>query len=183
MTRDPVARRYARALFSAAAARDLLEVIAADLPAVVGFLGRSAGAQRLLLTSPFGTAERQALVRRLFAGQAHPLVLELLTLLIEKHRFALLADVADEFRALYEADRGIVRVAVTTAVPLPEDLAARLSAALAAHTGRRVTLEPHVDPQLLGGMRVRIGDRVIERSVRRNLETMRERLRETAVYG
>ncbi|MCK4412712.1 MAG: ATP synthase F1 subunit delta [Candidatus Eisenbacteria sp.] len=182
MNRDPVARRYARALFGAAAARDLLDEIIADLPALVGFLRRSPGARRLLVTSPFSTAERQELVRRLFGGQVHPLILELLLLLIEKHRFELLEDVDAGFRALYEARRGILRVAVTTAIPLPEDLAARLSAALAARTGKHITLEPQVDPALLGGMRVRIGDRVIEHSVRRNLETVRERLREVAVY-
>ncbi|MFH1144506.1 MAG: ATP synthase F1 subunit delta [Candidatus Eisenbacteria bacterium] len=182
MLSNPVARRYSRALFSAAAARDRLDPVLRDVEAVAAFLRTDPGARRLLLNSPISTQERQALTVRMFSGRAEPLVVELLGLLLEKKRCGLLDDVAADFRERYEQERGILRVEVTSAIPLPAELEQRLKDALGRHTGKQVRLELRVAPHLLGGLQVRIGDRVIERSVRRSLEAMRATLWESAVH-
>jgi len=179
----PVARRYSRALFQAARDRGLLSEVAADLGAIVTFLRTDGAARRLLQAGPLGTEERQALVARLFAGHAQPIVLELLQLLLEKKRFALLADVAADFEERYDEERGLVRAEVVSAVALSAEEAARLTRALNVRTGRQVVLSQRSDPRLIGGLQVRIGDRVIERSVRRSLAEMRARLYEAAVHA
>ena len=183
MLLHPVARRYAHALFDAARARELLGPVGADLEAVAAFLDTDLEARRLLRSSPISTEERQKLVARLFAGRVQPLVLELLQLLLEKKRFELLGDVAADFRERHEREQGIVRIEVLSAVALTEEAARRLEQALARKTGRQVILERRVEPRLIGGLRVLIGDQVIERSVRRSLEAMRHMLYEAAVHG
>jgi F-type H+-transporting ATPase subunit delta len=183
MELHPVARRYARALFDAAHAREQLDPVGADLEAVAAFLNTDLEARRLLRSSPISTGERQELAARLFGGRIQPLVLELLQLLLEKKRFELLGEVAADFRERHEREQGIVRIEVLSAVALTEDAARRLERALARKTGRRVKLEPRVEPRLIGGLRVLIGDQVIERSVRRSLEAMRQTLYEAAVHG
>jgi len=172
----PVARRYARALFDASRDRGLLDAVEADLDAVDRFLRGDVNARRLLGAGPLSTEERTALVGRLFGGRVQPIVLELLDLLLEKKRFALLGDVVQDFRERYDEARGIVHAEVASAVPLSADAAARIERALSARTGLRVLLEQRIDLRLIGGVRIRIGDRVIERSVRRSLEEMREEL-------
>jgi F-type H+-transporting ATPase subunit delta len=179
---DPVARRYARALFAAAAARDALDAVAVDLAAVRQFL-QTETRVRSLLTIPLMTiGEEQALIERLFGGRVHALVIELLQLLLEKKRFGILADVQDAFAARLDQERGIRRARVTSAVVLPEDLAERLRGALAAHTGAQVVLERQVDARLIGGLRVQLGDEVIEGSVRRALENLRAALQAIDIH-
>ena len=180
MLGDPVARRYGRALFNAAGERGRLDAVGADLDAVARFLRTDIDARRLLRAAPISTEERQQVVRRLFAAMLDPLVLELLLLLLEKKRFELLVDVAQDFRERHEHAHGILRVEVVSAVPLAEAAARRLAEVLGARTGKQVRLERRVDAGLIGGLRVRIGDQVIERSIRRGLETIRRALREAA---
>lgn len=174
---EPVARRYARALFAAAAARGVLDRVAEDLPAVADYVASEARVRHLLAIPLMTIGEEQALVERLFGGRVHPLVIELLQLLLEKKRFPILGDVRDAFGEQVDRERGIRRARVTSAVPLAEDLAERLRRALAVHTGKTILLEQRVDRRLLGGLRVQIGDEVIERSVRRTLEELHAALR------
>ncbi len=177
----PVARRYGRALFTAAHDRGLLDSVAADLQAVTGFMRSTAGAALLLRSSPLGTEERQRIAHALFDGRVQPIVVELLDLLLEKKRFGLLDDVAEDFDERVRSEQGIVRVEVRSARALDEEIVRRLAGALERTTGKQVRLERRVDPRLIGGLRVRIGDRVIEHSVRRTLESMRQTMHEAAV--
>jgi F-type H+-transporting ATPase subunit delta len=81
------------------------------------------------------------------------------------------------FAERLDDDRGIQRAHVTSAVALPEDLVQRLRSALALLTGKTIVLERRIDGRLLGGLRVQLGDEVIERSVRRTLDDLRATLR------
>lgn len=180
---DPVARRYARALFGAAEEREGLETVADGLDAVAGWLRTEAQARWLLAAPMVPIAEKQALVVRLFGAHVHPLICDLLELLLEKRRYGLLEDVREAFRALLDERQGLQRVRVTSAVALPEDLAGRLRSALAARTGKRVILEPRLDPRLIGGLRVQIEDEVIEHSVQKTLENLRATLQGAELGG
>jgi F-type H+-transporting ATPase subunit delta len=177
MILDPVAKRYAHALFEAAAARAVLDRVGEDLSATADYLATEARARELLAAPLLAVSERQALAARLFDGRVHPLVGELLHLLLEKRRFGLLADVRLAFAERLDDDRGIQRAHVTSAVALPEDLVQRLRSALALLTGKTIVLERRIDGRLLGGLRVQLGDEVIERSVRRTLDDLRATLR------
>jgi F-type H+-transporting ATPase subunit delta len=100
----------------------------------------------------------------------------LVLLLVRRGRIELLPRVAAELRRLWEQRQGIVHAVVTSAAPLSEAEAAAVRDKLAVMTGDQVEMELQVDPSLLGGVLVRIGDRLIDGSVRGRLERLRTRL-------
>ncbi len=183
MIPNPIARRYAHALFDAAAARDRLEEIGTDLAALCAYLLDHPTARQLLRAPQIPVEERHVLTRQLFGSQVHPLVLELVCLLQEKKRTALLDDVAMLYRERVEEHGGILPAEVVSAVPLTPEVQQRIAERLSARTGKQVRLSARIDVRLLGGLRLRIGDHVIERSVRRSLDEMREVLRKAQIYA
>jgi len=127
--------------------------------------------------------EKRALLTRLFRKRTHALIHELLQLLLEKKRFAILAEIGLAYREMLAVRGGIQRTQIVTAVPLPADLAAQLEQRLAAISGKTVALETRVDPQILGGVIVRMGDGVMDGSVRRRLQEMRNALLAAEVHA
>ncbi len=100
----------------------------------------------------------------------------LVLLLVRRNRIELLPRVAAELRRLWEQRQGIVHAVVTSAAPLSDAETEAVRARLAALTGDQVEVELQVDPSLLGGVLVRMGDRLIDGSVRGRLERLRARL-------
>lgn len=116
-----------------------------------------------------------------FEGKVSRPVLGLLHVLVDKRREPLLATIVTEFDELVDEHEGRYRAEVTSARPLDDELAASLRAALEQRTQRPVILRQRLDPALLGGIRVSIGDRVIDGTLRRGLSDMRRLL--TAQQG
>ncbi len=178
MIRDPVARRYARALFDAASGRGLLDLVAADLKDIELLLRGSPELQRLLTTPKVDEEGKRRIIRDLFRNRVHDILVELLDLLLEKKRFGVLDQVIEDYGNLLEEHRGVVRAEVTTATEVPVAQERELIAKLEKRTGKTIRLVKRIDPSILGGMMVRIGDRIIDRSIRRGFEEMREKLLE-----
>ncbi|MCK4304979.1 MAG: F0F1 ATP synthase subunit delta [Candidatus Eisenbacteria sp.] len=182
MIREAVARRYARALFEAAEARDLLDTVAEDLRGIGVLLRDHPEFHRLLTIPKIDELAKRKLISELFGGRVHALVVELLFLVLEKKRFPVLAQIIEGYRDLLEEHRGIVRAEITTAVRLPEPLEQILIQKLERRTSKTVLLVKRVDASILGGMMVRIGDRIMDRSIRRTLEEIKEALMTVPVY-
>lgn len=177
---NPVARRYALALYQEAEARDVVEKTDDDVQALRETLD---GARDLvaLFESPLVARDRkEAVVRRLFEGRFGDLTLRFVRLLFDKEREDLLPAVVRAYGALRDARLGLVEAQVKTARPLGYDEAQELERALAQRTGKQVRLRIEVDPALLGGLVVRVGDQVYDRSVRHQLKTLRAQLHERA---
>ena len=174
MLRDPAARRYAQAAFELARdkgeldawERDLHSLAAAlSLPEAVAFVGsRQVG------------AEQKAEFLRRVAGEMSPLVWNLVRLLAAKGRLALLPQIAEAFQELLDEHRGIAHAQVTTAVELSSDERETLARRLSELTGKQVQIEVSEDPELLGGLVARIGDRLIDGSTRTKLIALKRRL-------
>ena len=174
------------------AARKYVTELGANLQAIDRFLDDPTNRQwrDLLLAPQIAREERVRIIDRLFAERAHPLILRLLQLMLRKKRIAILASVWEAYSVLLDEARGVVRAEVTTAVPLPDDLREAVRRALRDRLRREsqhrldsragpvtdVVIETRIDESLLGGVRVQIGDRVIEHSVRRSLEEIAETL-------
>jgi len=127
------------------------------------------------------TEDKHALVKRVFGEQVHSLMLDYLTLLIDKDRIDHLGASARKFQELVEARRNQVRVRVTTAFPLPIDMEDRLKRGLDASFGRDCILVKSVDERIVGGVVVIVGDRVIDGSIRTGLEEMRQNLMDASL--
>ncbi|MDH6127976.1 F0F1 ATP synthase subunit delta [Kitasatospora sp. GP82] len=132
---------------------------------------------RAALTEPkAGAAEKAALIKKLLGGRANPGTVRLVTSLVTNPRGRSLEQGLESYSKLAAARRGRVVALVTTAVPLSDGQKERLAAALAGLYGRQVHLNIDIDPEVLGGVRVQIGDEIIDGTVSSRLEGARQAL-------
>ncbi len=173
-----VARRYAQALMQIAEEQNAVEPVAADL-ASVGAALKASRELRLLLASPVvREGKKKAVLQELWGSRLRPTTMAFLLLLTHKQRERLLPEVIEEFSALRDRTLGVVGAEVRTAVPISAAQEAELGAGLSRSTGKTVRIRTAIDPAIRGGLLVRIGDTVVDASVRRQLERLRERLLE-----
>jgi F-type H+-transporting ATPase subunit delta len=177
---DPVARRYALALYQEAEARGVVDRTDDDVRALGETLDGSRELVALFESPVVAREKKEAVVRRLFEGRLGDLTLRFLGLLFEKEREDLLPAVVRAYGALRDARLGLVEALVRTARPLGYDETQQLERALAQRTGKQVRLRMEVDPALIGGLVVRIGDQVYDRSVRHQLKTLRSQFHHRA---
>lgn len=178
MARDSgIARRYAQALFMAAQKKDAIDRVADDLTGVLA-VDRSVGDRfRLFLEAPqVPTEHKFAALEAAFRPVVHGLVVEFFRLLLNKKRLFELRAIVEEFGRLVEVHRGIVRARVTSAVPMADAELAGLVASLESGLKKNVRVVSNVDPGILGGLVVRVGDRIADKSVRTMLNQLREQL-------
>lgn len=175
MRNTRVARRYALALLTAAEGQNTQETVAADIE-FIGRLTHSSRDLRLLFASPIVSIPRKrAVLRELFTGRIQPMTLSFVDLLTKKQREALLPDIVEQFNALRDERLGIVNVDVTTAVDLTAAQQRALHQALEQHTQKKVRVRTVLDPSIRGGLRIRIGDTVLDATVTHKLERLHER--------
>jgi F-type H+-transporting ATPase subunit delta len=177
--REPiVARRYAQALFRAAHRAGRLEAVSEDLKNLAGLIASMEGgvSLRKYLESPRGTEGKRALLHRAFQGRVSEMTFAFLELLLDKKRLSRLPDIIRRFEEYVREQQGIVRAEVRTAMPLDPDQLERLRLRLARLTGKTVEIAGRVDPDILGGVVVTYENQIIDGSVRRGLDDLRETL-------
>ena len=176
MARPSVAaRRYAEAAFELARRDRAEDAWASDLALAEELLGDDR-VSRVAANPAVPLGERDALVHRLLDGRTGPLVVNLVLTLIRRGRVESLPDVRREYARLLRQSRGIVAAHVVSAAPLSDDETAGVREAVARLSGSKVELQSTVDPALIGGLTVRIGDRLYDASVRGRLERLRSQL-------
>lgn len=170
-----VARRYARALLGAATKAQSLELVEADLHSIGSAFSAMPGLSDALSSPQLQPARKKEIVAQAVQG-ADPLTLSFIDLLIDKGREAELPDVCRVFQSLVDEVRGLVRATATCAMAVTPDQHASLLAGLEKRTGKRVELTIQVDPNVLGGVVVRLDDVLIDGSVRGALERIHEHM-------
>jgi F-type H+-transporting ATPase subunit delta len=171
-----VTRRYAQALFDTAQREGTIERIETDLETVDALLRVTPNLLRVLRAPTIGRDRKKDLLRKIFGEQVSALTLRFLNLVVDKRREAILPDVNREFRLLSYRSRNIQPVTVRAATRLTPEERAALQRALEARTGKNVEIQEEIDPTLLGGVVLRIGDTVIDGSVAGHLRRLRERM-------
>lgn len=175
MSETRIARVYAGALYEAAVEAGSVEAVRSDLTAFVEALAQSAELRALLLDEQMPGVEKKAALMQLTEG-GDSLVRNFLRLLVDKRREPLLEEAHGLFVQKAEADAGVVKVDVATAVPVPELMRESLLKSLESSLGKKVELTLTVDEDVLGGVKLRIGDRIADASLRHRLEGLRARL-------
>jgi len=173
--RATAARRYAEAAFEVGLRDGTVETWRQELDAAASVVDDQRVA-RLLGNPAIAEETRLELAESTFGTIVSRPVLNLIGLMLRRGRIDELPRVAAEFRRLDNERQGITTATATSAVPLSEDEVRAITARLEEMTGGRVDLDLAVDPDLLGGLVVRVGDRMIDGSVRGRLERLRNQL-------
>jgi len=178
-----LARRYARALLESAADAGKMEEVAGELEAFVASLDQVPKLRLILLSPEIERSKKRELVERLADGRFSDLFLRFLTLLIRAGRESLLPVIRTEYSRLLDRKLGRICAETTTAVPLEEELVEQLGRSMSEMLGAEVKLRTRVDPDILGGVVIRVDGKVYDASLRRRLERMREELLAASLPG
>lgn len=173
-----VAMRYAEALYELASEQNRTDAVLSDLAELKqSFQSNAAGWTRLMhpRTAP---AEKDQLLKEQFLGGRDPLVANLARLLVSRRRENVLQDFFRCYLDVHDERSGNLRVLVESATELSAAAQEDLRGRLASATGKTVTLECRVLPELLGGLRLLIGSRLVDGSLKRRLEQIERGLKQ-----
>jgi len=177
MNLPPVARRYAQALYREVAQKPR---ISEDIALLRDCFAHSPALVHHLENPVLPREKKLAVIQKLFAHRLHPTTMRFLRLVTKRKREMLLPPILEAYSMLEEKQRGVTTAYVRSAVPLTTDQQKRLQQQLAQQTGKQIRLELEQDPDIMGGLIIRIGDMVHDGSVRYHLSRLRSRLRADA---
>jgi F-type H+-transporting ATPase subunit delta len=176
---EEIAEVYARALFEAATDDEVLDRVHDELGQFAEALDEDRNLQVFLFSPYFSSEEKKQGVRRI-VSDADERVLNFLELLAERHRMPALFRIRRLFDDLWADEHKLLAVTVTSATELDQELVDDIGKRIEEQTGRQVELSSNVDPEVLGGLRVRVGNMVLDATVRNRLEQLRKQVAKAA---
>jgi ATP synthase F1 delta subunit len=176
---EEIAEVYARALFEAAVDDGVLDRVRDELGQFAEALNEDRNLQLFLFSPYFSSEEKKDGVRRIVTD-ADERIVNFLELLAERHRMPVLFRIRRVFDALWAEENKLLPVTVTSATELDEGLVNEIGKRIEEQTDRRVELSSNVDPDVLGGLRVRVGNMVLDATVRNRLEQLRKQVAKAA---
>jgi F-type H+-transporting ATPase subunit delta len=176
---EEIAEVYARSLFEVAQEHDKLDVVREQLGAFADVLAADRELSVFLFSPYFSTEEKQDGLRRVVID-ADPTVINFLELLIQKHRMPVLFRIRRAYDQLWERENKLLPVQITSAIELDDETARRIGDQIGSQTGQRVELTKTVDPDILGGLVLRVGNSILDASIRNRLETLRKNVAKAA---
>ena len=182
MSAEQVARVYARALFDAASEANAIEAVRDDLDSFVQALDASAALRGVLADPQIDVGAKERVVAELTRG-GQPLVANTLLLLVQRGRFGMIHELNEAYGGLAAEAARTVKVEVTSAVDLGPETRDSISARVAEVTGRRVELTQRVDPEIIGGLVLRVGDVIVDSSLKARIRQLRRRLATAELRG
>ena len=172
---EEIAAVYARSLFEVAKEQDKLDEIREQLSQFADTLSETRELQVFFFSPYFSTQEKEDGLDRTISD-ADPIFLNFLKLLVQNHRMPVVFRVRRAYDELWEEENKLLPVRVTSAVELDENTVRQIGDRISEQTGRRVELSAHVEPDILGGIVVRVGNAVLDASVRNRLEQLRKQV-------
>jgi ATP synthase F1 delta subunit len=170
---EHIARVYAEALFGVAKEKGKLDAIREQLGQFADALADNREMQLFFFSPYFSSAEKGDGLEKAITG-AEPELVNFLELLIEKHRMPVIFRMRRQFDSLWDKENKRLGVTVTSAVELDPEIAKRIGSEIEQQTGNEVELESRVDPDILGGLVVQVGNMVLDTSIRNRLEKLRK---------
>ncbi|MFN8606111.1 MAG: ATP synthase F1 subunit delta [Vulcanimicrobiota bacterium] len=168
--------RYAQALFDMARAKNQLDAQLADLVKVQLIFRDHEQLTRALQAPTIPSPVKKSILQKVLSGRVTDTTLHFFYVLVDKGREIYVDSVVESYRELLRQSRDEVKVIVQSADKLDDNLIKQVEASMKSYTGKKVELEFEVVPELLGGLLFRIGDRIIDGSIRHQLNQIHERL-------
>jgi ATP synthase F1 delta subunit len=172
---EDVAQVYARALFEVAREQDKLDDLRDELAQFADALDGSRELQVFFFSPYFSTEEKIEGLRQVVDG-ADEIVLNFLALLLEKHRMPLVFRVRRAYEEMWAEENKLLNVEVTSAIELDPSVVEQIGRRVGEQTDRTVELSSKVDPDILGGIVLRVGNSILDASIRNRLEQLRRQV-------
>ena len=170
---EEIAAVYARSLFEVARDEGKLDEVREQLGQLADAFDEQQSLQVFFFSPYFSTKEKSEALERMVEG-AEPMVLNFLNLLLEKHRMPAIFRVRRALDELWEEENKLLPVQITSAVELDSKITEQIGDRIAEQTGRKVELSTTVNPDVLGGLVLQVGNTVLDASVRHRLEQLRK---------
>ena len=182
MSEEQVARVYAQALFDAAREAGVVEPVRRELGEFIAALAASDALQHVLADPQLEVSAKRRVLAEITRG-GQQLLANALQLLLDRGRFGAIEELGQAYDALAIVEEGVVEVEVVSAAELSPETEKKIAARVEEATGRRVELARRVDPSILGGLVLRIGDVIVDGSVKARIRQLRRRLATAEVRG
>jgi F-type H+-transporting ATPase subunit delta len=176
---EELARVYSRALFEVAREHGKLDELREQLGQFADALKDHHELQLFFFSPYFSTKEKQDALPRLLEGTDEDF-LNFLKLLIEKHRMPVIFRIRQEYERLWDEENKTLPVEITSAIALDEATTESLGRTIGERAGRKVSLAARVDPNILGGIVIRVGNSILDASIRNRLEQLRRHVAQGA---
>ncbi len=173
---DSVSRTYAQALYELGQASDQVDILADQARDLLGLLASEPDLERLLASRALSSAQRSSSIEQLFKGKIADVLYKFIQVVNRKDRLGSLTGILGSYLVLVAQARGELDVDVFVAEPLSDDAGRGVAESIGSALDKRVQLRQHVDPALIGGLKVRVGDRLIDGSVATQLRIMKRKL-------
>ncbi|TMK41788.1 MAG: ATP synthase F1 subunit delta [Actinobacteria bacterium] len=172
---EEIAQVYGRSLFEVAREHDKLDEVRGQLGELAEAIDQSRELALFFFSPYFSTEEKKDGLHRAVEG-AEEILINFLELLLENHRMPLLFRIRQRYDELWEQEHRLLPVQVTSAIELDEQIVSDLGARIGERTGRRVELTQRVEPDILGGIVVQVGNSILDASIRNRLEQLRKQV-------
>jgi F-type H+-transporting ATPase subunit delta len=172
---EEIAQVYARSLFEVATEHGLLDEIHDQLSEFAGALERNREMAIFFFSPYFSAEEKKEGLRRAVSG-ANPYFMNFLDALIERHRMPAVFRIRTQYQELWDDANQLLPVQITSAVPLAEDTVRSVGERIGEQTGKSITLSSTVDPDILGGIVLRVGNFILDASIRSRLNQLRRQV-------
>ena len=181
MLNKSVARRYAEAFFSIAQEAKKIDEYQSELETVLKTITEVEGMKEYMAHLLVPAKEKKELVQKVFAGQLSTMTMNFLLMLIDKRRESYLEGIYREFVDMADESRNIKKAELFAAREVPAAELAELEQNLSSSTGKTVTLKLTVDPSLLGGVKIRMGDQIVDGTAAKKLQMLKESLKKVKI--
>ncbi|SHG93035.1 ATP synthase F1 subcomplex delta subunit [Thermosyntropha lipolytica DSM 11003] len=181
MLNKSVARRYAEAFFSIAQEKGNIDQYQQELEYVIEAINGVEYLKEYLWHLLIPTKDKKETIRKILDGKVSETTLNFVCLIIDKRRERYLELIVEEYKNMADDFRNIIKAELVSAKEIPEEQVQALAERLSQTTGKIVKFTQKVDPSLLGGVKIRVGDQVIDGTVAKKLETLREALKQAKI--
>jgi ATP synthase F1 delta subunit len=172
---EEIAEVYARSLFEVAKERDVLDEVREQLGQFGGALSENRELAVFFFSPYFSTQEKKDGLDRLIDG-GNPIFMNFLEALVERHRMPVIFRIRSRYEELWDEERRLLPVEVTSAVELDSSTVERIGESIGEQTGNEIELTTVVDPNILGGIVLRVGNFILDASIRNRLEQLRKQV-------
>ena len=169
-----IAKRYAQGLFAVAKENNLLEDVKLELGRTSSELAKNKDLIKVLTHPKIRLSEKRTILNKLLGDGVSRVSQSFFNLLLEKKRLGIIFFISSEFSSLLDTYQGVIRAEAKTAVPLKEEEKVKLKEELEKRLSKKTLLKTVVDKELLGGVWIKTGDRVIDGSVKGYLKRLRK---------